>query len=344
MRGLSLLLPLLQIYDMAFAVDLFVLHTRSARVTLQGEDNTFSFRVEPLTETNLKITNVDITELPAALIIDVANLHLGSTRSRELVTQHFRRIEMIATADGSRLRLEMAPGWTPTLPKSSGETSDELTLTFLASNASHPLHRDPLKDSSIAAAYLDDLEDRKKDIESLMGGNFNEDLDTSTKKAMKDYSENSRAVVRHARQENQRTLIIASVVLGSLILFLVYHFTTRNLAKRKVVTLNSAHPRQHFLHQQSNSNQSALNNHNPAKLREEKKRIKEALKTLGIPQDNGEVSPEEIKRKYKQLVKVFHEDRLSAQDLPEEMIELAGERFRRIQEAYEALKRDMDFQ
>jgi DnaJ like chaperone protein len=44
-----------------------------------------------------------------------------------------------------------------------------------------------------------------------------------------------------------------------------------------------------------------------------------------------------IKKAYARLVKDFHPDRVAAKDLPPAFLEFAQERFRRIQEAYEAL-------
>ena len=56
---------------------------------------------------------------------------------------------------------------------------------------------------------------------------------------------------------------------------------------------------------------------------------------LGV---RGSDSNDAIKKRYKHLIKVFHADKLSAQDLPEEMVSLANERFQQIQDAYEKIK------
>ena len=47
---------------------------------------------------------------------------------------------------------------------------------------------------------------------------------------------------------------------------------------------------------------------------------------------------EEIKRQYKRLVQALHSDKLQAHDLPEEVIQVTNERFRKVQAAYRALK------
>jgi DnaJ like chaperone protein len=44
-----------------------------------------------------------------------------------------------------------------------------------------------------------------------------------------------------------------------------------------------------------------------------------------------------IKRKYRELTKKFHPDKLAAKDLPPEIASLAVEKFRQIQEAYERI-------
>ena len=56
---------------------------------------------------------------------------------------------------------------------------------------------------------------------------------------------------------------------------------------------------------------------------------------LGV---RGSDSNDAIKKRYKHLIKVFHADKLSAQDLPEEMVSLANERFQQIQDAYQKIK------
>lgn len=51
-------------------------------------------------------------------------------------------------------------------------------------------------------------------------------------------------------------------------------------------------------------------------------------------------SDEEIKRKYRELVKKFHPDTIIAKGLPEEFVEFASQKFREIQEAYENIMKE----
>ncbi|MFN4143747.1 TerB family tellurite resistance protein [Aestuariivirga sp.] len=52
---------------------------------------------------------------------------------------------------------------------------------------------------------------------------------------------------------------------------------------------------------------------------------------LGLPHDAGE---EEIRRRYRELVREYHPDRHIAAGVPEEMIEIATERLQKVNEAY----------
>jgi DnaJ like chaperone protein len=52
---------------------------------------------------------------------------------------------------------------------------------------------------------------------------------------------------------------------------------------------------------------------------------------------------EEIKSSYKKLVKDFHPDTIISKGLPEEFIEFATSRFRKIQESYEKIKQERNF-
>lgn len=49
-------------------------------------------------------------------------------------------------------------------------------------------------------------------------------------------------------------------------------------------------------------------------------------------------SDQQIKRRYRQLVQTYHPDKIAGKGLPEEFIRLAEEKFRQIQNAYEAIK------
>ncbi len=56
---------------------------------------------------------------------------------------------------------------------------------------------------------------------------------------------------------------------------------------------------------------------------------------LGVSED---ASPDEIKTQYRKLAKELHPDRLMAQGLPEEAIELSGRKLAAVNEAYDQLK------
>jgi DnaJ like chaperone protein len=58
---------------------------------------------------------------------------------------------------------------------------------------------------------------------------------------------------------------------------------------------------------------------------------------LGVPHD---ASPDEIKARYRALVRENHPDRHIAAGVPEEMVELATERLQRINEAYDRIMKE----
>ncbi len=62
--------------------------------------------------------------------------------------------------------------------------------------------------------------------------------------------------------------------------------------------------------------------------------------TLGVSPDDP---PEEIKRRYRKLVSEYHPDKIASKGLPEEFTKFANDKFREIQEAYEAVKQDKGF-
>lgn len=62
-----------------------------------------------------------------------------------------------------------------------------------------------------------------------------------------------------------------------------------------------------------------------------------AYKVLGLSPD---ASDDEVKRRYRTLVKEFHPDRIASKGLPEEFTEFAEEKFREIQDAYETVKKE----
>lgn len=62
---------------------------------------------------------------------------------------------------------------------------------------------------------------------------------------------------------------------------------------------------------------------------------------LGI---SSSASDEEIRARYKHLVKSFHSDKLANHDLPEEILQLTEAQFRKIQQAYEAIRHERNIQ
>lgn len=54
-------------------------------------------------------------------------------------------------------------------------------------------------------------------------------------------------------------------------------------------------------------------------------------------------SNEEIKKKYRKLVREYHPDTIASKGLPEEFIKFANDKFREIQEAFEAIKKERGF-
>jgi len=58
---------------------------------------------------------------------------------------------------------------------------------------------------------------------------------------------------------------------------------------------------------------------------------------LGSSRDDTD---DEIKSKYRSLVKEYHPDKIASKGLPEEFIKLAEEKFREIQEAFEAIRQE----
>jgi DnaJ like chaperone protein len=57
----------------------------------------------------------------------------------------------------------------------------------------------------------------------------------------------------------------------------------------------------------------------------------------------ADCSNEEIKARYKKLVKDFHPDTIVSKGLPEEFTEFATKRFQEIQEAYEHVRQERSF-
>jgi DnaJ like chaperone protein len=57
---------------------------------------------------------------------------------------------------------------------------------------------------------------------------------------------------------------------------------------------------------------------------------------------NSSASEEEIKRQYRKLVKEYHPDTIASKGLPEEFTKLANDKFREIQDAYDAVRKERD--
>lgn len=66
-------------------------------------------------------------------------------------------------------------------------------------------------------------------------------------------------------------------------------------------------------------------------------------KFYAILKVSKDASNEEVKRQYRKLVSECHPDKIEAKGLPEEFVKLANEKFREIQEAYEAIRKERGF-
>ena|GEM_PF-117055 len=64
------------------------------------------------------------------------------------------------------------------------------------------------------------------------------------------------------------------------------------------------------------------------------RKLKQAYETLGL---SSKASKSEIKKRYRELVKKYHPDRIIAKDLPEEFVKTAQKKFAEIQSAYETI-------
>lgn len=65
----------------------------------------------------------------------------------------------------------------------------------------------------------------------------------------------------------------------------------------------------------------------------------QAYEVLGVRRDAGDA---EIKQRYRALVQSYHPDKLVSKSLPDEFIQLAHEKFREIQNAYEQIKKERE--
>jgi DnaJ like chaperone protein len=54
-------------------------------------------------------------------------------------------------------------------------------------------------------------------------------------------------------------------------------------------------------------------------------------------------SNEEIKKQYRKLAIEYHPDKIESKGLPEEFVKFATDKFKEIQEAYDAVKKERGF-
>jgi hypothetical protein len=73
---------------------------------------------------------------------------------------------------------------------------------------------------------------------------------------------------------------------------------------------------------------------------EEEKLDVDSYSILGCTRDD---SDQEIKTRYKQLLKIYHRDGLEAQDIPEELRKLSDDKLRKVQQAYERVRMERGF-
>jgi DnaJ like chaperone protein len=67
-------------------------------------------------------------------------------------------------------------------------------------------------------------------------------------------------------------------------------------------------------------------------------------KDYAILESDKSDSDEHIKKQYRRLVKEYHPDTIASKGLPEEFTEFAHDKFREIQEAYDAIKQERGIQ
>ena len=63
-------------------------------------------------------------------------------------------------------------------------------------------------------------------------------------------------------------------------------------------------------------------------------------KFYAILETNSNATDEEIKKQYRKLVKEYHPDKIASKGLPEEFTTFAQDKFRQIQQAYDAVKQE----
>ncbi len=71
-----------------------------------------------------------------------------------------------------------------------------------------------------------------------------------------------------------------------------------------------------------------------------KRYVKETSKYYALLNCDENASDQEIKRQYRKLVTEFHPDKIEAKGLPEEFVKFASDKFIKIQEAYDHIKKE----
>ncbi len=93
-------------------------------------------------------------------------------------------------------------------------------------------------------------------------------------------------------------------------------------------------------HEKNYQSSSYRNNRTGSRRMSSKNRLKEAYETLDL--EPG-ADKRQVKKKYRELAKKYHPDKIIAKDLPDEFVQMAKEKFTEIQSAYEEImksKRD----
>lgn len=70
------------------------------------------------------------------------------------------------------------------------------------------------------------------------------------------------------------------------------------------------------------------------------KYVKPTNKYYAVLKCDESASNEEVKKQYRKLVTEYHPDKIQAKGLPEEFIKFANDKFKEIQEAYDAVKKE----
>ncbi|MFH1154633.1 MAG: TerB family tellurite resistance protein [Pseudomonadota bacterium] len=71
--------------------------------------------------------------------------------------------------------------------------------------------------------------------------------------------------------------------------------------------------------------------------------VKEVNRFYAVLNLDDSASSEEIKKQYRKLANEYHPDKIAAKGLPEEFITFANDKFRDIQEAYDAIRKERGF-